>query len=228
MPTQPTQAQIKTWESFKAVAKRSDLEIRAAMLRFKQVQTLHRFLTERGMPIWFDVEQLAAEARFVYNRNERIKKCIEQVELGRFGLRFERGEIDIMAPPGTTSDEIAPYQFRGFPIIIIGAVVAYAIIEIIADQRQKAYDTYRKASNIVAHGDEQLCADPNSQQCRDWEAVKAENNFEEQNSNIGGLFDDAKEWPTTVKNWLKGAAGGLAIAAIAVAAFLLWSKRDAR
>jgi hypothetical protein len=224
---QPTQAQIRTWLSIKDVAKRCDIEIRAMQERFKQVQIYHAFCTSKNLPITFDARALSSEALQVYDRNERLKKAIGAVELEKFGLRFRGNEVDIMAPPGTTGDEIGPYQLTGWPIIIVGVVVVYAVIEIIADQRQRAYDTYRKASNIVEHGDAQLCADPTSQTCADWRAVKAENSFEEQNGNIAGLFDEAKDWPEKVKNWFKAAGSGIAFAAVIVAGYLLWERKKA-
>jgi hypothetical protein len=225
-PTQPTEAQVKTWESFKGVAHRADLETRAAMIRFNQVKLLYEFQMTHDLPVTFDQEQLSREARLIYDRNERIKKAIEQVELGNFGLRFRANEMDIMAPSGTSGDMIAPYQFSGWFVFIAGVVVAYAIIEIIADQRQRAYDTYRKCTNIIEHGDEQLCADPSSQTCTDWRRVKIENDIEEQNGNIAGLFNEAKNWPEKVKNWLKAAGSGIAIAAVIVAGFLLWQRKN--
>lgn len=225
-PTQPTQAQLKTWQSVKDVAKRCDLEIRAMQERFKQVQIYHAFCTSKNLPVTFDAAALSAAAQLIYNRNERLKKAIGAVEMEKFGLRFRGGEIDIMAPPGTTSDEIAPYQLSGWFIIIAGVVVVYAVIEIIADQRQRAYDTYRKASNIVTHGDAQLCSDPTSQTCADWQQVKEENNFEEQNGSIAGLFDEAESWPDKVINFSKNVGIGIGIAAVIVAGVMLWQRKN--
>jgi hypothetical protein len=196
----PTPAQVERWESFKGVAKRRDIEIRATMIRFQQLQTLHNFLTANNLPVNFDAPGIAAAAQNLYQNNERLKRCIEQVELG----------------------------FSGWFVFIAGVIVVYAAIEVLADMSQRNHDLYEKATRVIEHADTELCADPQSQKCIDWNKAKADNNFDEQHGTIFGLFDEAKNWPNKVKPALAGLTTGLIIAAVAVGIFLLWDKKRGR
>lgn len=223
----PTQQQIQTWQSFKGMSKRLDLEIRATGERIKQLQTVHAFKRANNLPVHFDPLIVSGEARQIWARNERLKRAIEQVELGHFGLRFRGSDLDIMAPAGTSADQIAPYQLGVvWPVIIIGVVVVYAVVEIWADLRQRNHDLYEKASNLVETADAQLCADPQSQTCIDWQNAKSSNNFDEQSRTIGGLFEEAEQWPDKIKSAASWFTGGVAVVAVLVAGYLLWQKKE--
>lgn len=63
-----------------------------------------------------------------YNRLARV---MAKVEIGKYGVRFEGDDFDIMAPPNITDDELAIDRWQGFglvlTVIIVGALVVSAI-----------------------------------------------------------------------------------------------------
>lgn len=224
--TKPTQAQVAFWDAFKQVARRAALETQSTMLEFEQLKTLYAFRQSKGMPVGFDPVAIAAQAKTVYDRGEKLKNSISGVELGTLGLRFGSGEIDIMAPPGTSDDVIANYALNGWPIIIAGIVVGGSIIAWLSASRQQASELGGKLSALKDDGDSLMCADPSSQLCAEWTKAKELSGYERRENVIDQIEQQAAALPDAVKKFSAGLGVGVAVAAVAVAGYLLWAKKS--
>jgi len=224
---EPTNAQIEVWQSFKAVAKRADLEIRATQLTVEQLAVISAFYKSKNMPP-MPIGPLLAKAAEIHRKNERLKEVIIAVELEKLGLRFEDGDIDIMAPPGTNSDVIAQYQLNGLPIIIVGIAVGVAIIAYIAALRQQNAEVFSKLSALKDDAESMLCAEPSSAQCTEWKIAKESAGYDRRENAIDQVSEAAENLPDTVKKLAMGAGIGIAVAVLGAAAYLLWNKKNAR
>lgn len=82
-----------------------------------------------GFEIWND-KQTDDIKKLTENFN-RLSRVMAKVELGTYGVRFVGDDIDIMAPPNITDDELAIDRWQGFglvlTVIVIGALVVSAI-----------------------------------------------------------------------------------------------------
>lgn len=208
LAVKPTGAQVALWERFKQVAKRADLEIRANKLRAVNLALGVQFAKRKGIPLNVDAAGLLEQVKRIDAKNERLKNVIMAVELEELGLRFVNNDIDIMAHPGTSPDLVAKYQLSGWPIIVAGIVVVTVVIGWLAALRQQNAELESKLSASIDDVDALLCGDPGSDNCKEWNQIKAQNRYDERESMIAMLGQAAKNFPDTVK---KIASIGLAI-----------------
>lgn len=168
-----------------------------------------------GMPIahdpaWFDKLALIRKSA---NRNKRL---IDAVNSERLGLRFNNGDMDIMAPASMTADEVAEYQALGWIIIVSGIVVLAGVVAYITWLQKENEDLKTKFNNLLFASDKTFCRDPNSSVCQKWVDRKARENFEAKKGTIEQLESGIKSVAQTAK---KGLGIGIAIAIPLV----LWS-----
>ena len=227
--TAATPAQLGVWQSYQAVARRLDLEVKTMMLELEQLKTLHDFKTRKGLTVNFDPIQIAADAKTVFDKNEKLKTVIFAINTNELGLRFRGNELDVMAPAGTTDDQITPYHLSAaLLVIVIGVVVATSIIAYMAALRQQNYELHRKVSTLVDVGDSMLCADSSSPQCEEWKQEKEREGWNRRENVIDQTKQQLAGLPDKVKTLAQGLGIGFAVAAVAVAGFLLWDKKKSR
>lgn len=219
----PNAAQIRQWESFKQVAKRADLEIRATSLEVQNLALAVQFAKSKNIPINVDMPQIIAQTQDIAKINKRLKEAIIGVEVEDLGLRFRSNDIDIMAPAGTSPDMVNKYQLAGWIVIAVGIVIGMSIIAYMAALRQQNDELHAKVSVLVDEVDAQLCADPGSDLCKEWTETKQRERFLERQNLIDSLTQDASGLPDAVVK-IGGALTGVLIPIAIIAIAYAWSK----
>lgn len=218
----PNAAQIRQWESFKTVAKRADLEIRATGLEVQNLALAVQFAKSKNIPINVDMPQIIAQTQDIAKINKRLKEAIIGVEVEDLGLRFSNNDIDIMAPAGASPDMVNKYEL-GWIVIAVGIVIGMSIIAYMAALRQQNSELHAKVSVLVDETDTMLCADPNSDLCKEWTETKQRERFLERQNLIDSLTQDAAGLPDAVVK-IGGALTGVLIPIAIIAIAWAWSK----
>jgi hypothetical protein len=143
------------------------------------------------------------------SRDIRIQRTIGDVELERLGLRESGDDIDIMAPPGTTDDELSQYRDLGWIPIAIGVVVVIGVLAMLYHEHQEANELRKKYKPLYDLANDKLRGDPQ------WEEKKRSVEFARRKSTWERL-------ETAAKSLVGGAKIGIAIA-IPIAILVLWS-----
>jgi hypothetical protein len=218
----PTAAQIRQWSSFKQVAKRTNLEVRATSLEVQNLSLLVGFTKSKNVPFAVDLPAIVAEFKQINTRNERLKEAILQVELGAFGLRFTKNDIDILAPPGTSDDIVTKHQL-GWLVYAIGITIGIGVIAYMAALRHQNAELNAKVSSLVDEGDSLLCADPNSAQCQEWTETKQKERFDARENLIDSITGQAQGLPDAVVK-IGGALTGVLIPIAVIVGAWAWAK----
>lgn len=213
----PVDTEIKRvdaqWKKSKKQASALNLRVNALGERFKilsdaiMISAAKQIQLPNLLPWINDFKQLQKD-------DQRLQKIVADVELGKLGLRESEqkpGDIDVMAPPGTTEDELVDYNI-GWVLIAIGVVVAIGLVAIFAYKTAKANQLKNQYLPLYNYCDNKLSGDP------EWEAKKR-SVFSERKSTWERLENAANRI-------VGGASTGLMIA-IPVAALVLmsWLKK---
>lgn len=210
----------RRWSIFKASVNNCSLIVEANGVRLDLLRSGVEFGKTIGVsvPVKSDWWIYVDESRKAVMRFQRLIKFVDKEELA---LRFTTNDIDIMAPPGTTDDEIAQYQKFGF---IIAATIGYIVIvsavyttttylftknEKLAEQVNN--QIYLNEVNFGKHKDPEVR--------QRWQQLKTDKNFQPKKSVIKSLTDGI----TDLGDFLKEKTGmGLTIAVPIIALLLLW------
>lgn len=215
----PTRAELRQWEKFLRDTDRVGRKILANSARSMMATRLTQFATKRGIDI--PAIDPADEKKLVQVANDwrNIKRAIAHVENYDLGLRFRDGEIDIMAPPNYTPEQIAAMNLSGWfiPIVVGIVVVGGIVIRMLQldeenDRLQANYDA------MIAASEKRICADPGSADCKAWQVEKTETDYNQKAS----LIDEIKNSLSSVGQTAKTGIGvGLAIAVPLIAWMVL-------
>ena len=98
------------------------------------------------------------------------------VQSGRLGVRLSSSgtDIDLMAPAGTSPEEIQG-MFSGVVIIAIGVVVVVSLVVTAIGALNEAVKVEERAKNLVAGADQLLSNDPLKKS--QWESLKKTENW---------------------------------------------------
>jgi len=147
-----------------------------------------------------DLEPWISDFQELQRDNDRLQKIIRDVELGKLGLREsiqKSGDIDVMAPPGTSNDIVADYQL-GWVLLVIGIVVAVGLVAIFAYKTAKANQLEHQYKPLYNYCDSKLRGNP------EWEQKKRSVFVERQTT--------WQKFEKAAKKIIGGAGAGLAIA----------------
>lgn len=213
----------RRWKLFKTATRNLELLTESNGIRLNLMQAAVDFGSQNGITVSHNPEDLKyvdVTRKFV----NRSKRLIDAVELEELALRFTHNDIDIMAPPGTTSDEIAQYQSLDFFIVATITYVVvwssiYAATTYALDHSEKLATTnnnqiYKNDMNFGTHKDPQIR--------QRWKEMKKEKDFQPKKSIIGDLMDGIQGLGDFMK---KKAGMGLVIAVPVIAALLFLSLR---
>lgn len=154
-------------------------------------------------PQWWDKLSLSQKAV------SRSKRLITAVEANILGLRFTKDDIDILAPPGMTDDEVAEYQSLGWFLLVAGIVVIYGVYKYTSWLLDENEDLATKLNNVLYAADSNFCADSKSAVCSLWLKKKQSQGFDKKKSAIEKLESGIKKIGEVAKT---GIGVGLAIA----------------
>lgn len=222
--TAPSPGQLEIWQSFKAVFARADLEVNITSWTAENCAMAVQFAHSKNLAPTVDITGLLSELQAVRGRREKLKEAILGVELEKLGLRFQGGDIDLMAESGTSGDVVAHYQLTGWHIILAGIVVGGAIIAYMAALRHQNHELHGKLSGITDDMNALLCGDSSSALCAEWEAAREQNGYNQRENMIDQAQAAADALPDVVK---KAASWGLSIGIplALVAAVFLWRDK---
>lgn len=210
-----TAKQKKLWRDYKRNVENIDLRCQANAVRVQMCYAALDFGNRNNLPIAFDTQAFDKHFMLVRAVN-RAKRLIDAVESEKLGLRFTHGDIDIMAPPDMTADEIAEFQMMGFVLIAVGVVVIAGIIAtqiIWNNESLKLTDEY---NHLLEQSDNKYCADPASPTCAAWLNRKKAEGFKPKKNIIERLESGIKAVASSATSGL-----GIGIAlAIPLAAYI--------
>lgn len=168
-----TPRQVAKFEKIKKLGSAINQYAKAAKMRAETIAEGVRIGRENGVSLP-DAISFISEVQNFQETDRKLQLIIGAVMVGDLGVRDSSisNDIDIMAPAGTTDDELIQYQLSGIPLIVIGVVVVYGIITVAYSQYHRAERIKSKYNEAKAYVDDRLCADPGSPQCSEWETFK--------------------------------------------------------
>jgi len=122
----PTLQQIALWDSWR---KRWDKKIRPLTKQTLAIceysAKLQVFLDDLNFPVNIWDDSKTEDIKYILDVFNRVESSVSKVDLQIYGLRFDNDDIDIMAPPNMTSEQILDDEFIlqetfGFVFIVIG------------------------------------------------------------------------------------------------------------
>lgn len=223
--TTATASQLKTWESYKQVAKRMNLETQALQKQTELLVLTVGFAQRNGKATNINLAQKIESAKSLVSKEQKLQHIIGAVETGDLGLRFRGGDFDIMAPADMSPDELAQYQLGSIHIIVAGILVAATAIAYMAYLRDKIAEEEAINSAIVDDVDALLCNDQNPELCTEWSQIKTQNRYMERRS----FIDRLKAMANALPDFVTKAFGLAATVAGGIAIFYLvslWRKNE--
>jgi len=161
-----------------------------------------KFAAENRVALPFSAE---VRARQLEDRKytARLRKLILGVESNRLGLRFQGGDIDVMAPSSWNQDQVAEYSQLGWILIVSGIVVVGAIVAHSLWLFAREKEIREKYNELLKTADQKFCADPKSPLCAKWLTKKKAENFEPRKSTIQILESGITEIASSTGSALK-------------------------
>lgn len=216
--TEATQKQVAKFEKFKKIGSAINKYAKAAKMRGETIAEGIRIGRDNGVSLP-DAVAFISEVQNFQETDRKLQLIISAVLVGDLGIRdsSRNNDLDIMAPSGTTDDELMQYQLGSITAIVIGVVVLYGAITVAYSQYQRAERIKAKYTEAKAYVDNRLCADPSSPQCAEWKAFKSSPSQTERESFWDNLEKLAKRIAESV---IGGTKWGL-IVGIPLGIFLL-------
>lgn len=223
-----SRSQLRVWNQARRYATGLNKEVQALALRGENLYRAVQISEQHGIVI-SGAQQWLAEVETAVIRDQRIQRTISELLTGRLGLRdSERfpGDLDVMAPVGTTDDALTQYyrseDHFGFPwLIVIGVVVAVGLVAALLHEHQAASELRHEAKPLLKIADELLCADPAAPACRAWMDEKRKADFQNRKSAYERLEEGAKKLFGALQ---VGLAIGIPIALLILA--MSWTKKE--
>jgi hypothetical protein len=209
----PTAAEVRLFARFCNELERLDRVVSSAGLRMQNIYTAARFAAAAGAPV---ISVSETEEELYYALRDRVRQ-LRAAERGvidwRAGIRqtFDGRDIDIVLFPGQ--------QLGAIPLVIpalIGVVIAAAAVAAAVSAIMEAQELQRKFNAIMETADRELCKDPTSELCQNWQVEKASKNWQK-NKSIAESIGSAVEK-------IGGGLGLGLIVALGIFAFLKGKK----
>lgn len=210
-----TAKQKRLWRDYKRNVENIDLRLQANAVRIQMCYAALDFGNRAGAPIAFDTQAFDKHFMLVKAVN-RAKRLIDAVENEKLGLRFAHGDIDIMAPPDMTADQIAEYHLMGFVLIAVGVVVIAGIIATQIVWNNESLKQTDQFNRLLKTADNKYCADPASPTCAAWLNRKKAEGFKQKKNIIERIEGGIKG---VVSSATSGLGIGIALA-IPLAAYV--------
>lgn len=159
----------------------------------------------------------APSARAAAYDSHRLDWWISESIAGRLKLERNGNDWRLLAPAGTTDDQVTAYQYPQLGVIpaIVWAVVVVVSLGVycakLLGDLHAANDT---VDTLKAQGRAQLCADPSSPQCQEWLAVEKSASYRKDQSFIESLS-------TGIGDFFSGAKNLLIVAGVALIGYQL-------
>lgn len=170
----PTASEVRLFARFCVELERLDRVVSAAGLRLQNIYTAARYAAVVGAPV---ISVSETEEELYYSLRDRVRqlRAAERAVIDwRAGIRLtDNGrDIDIALFPG--------YELSGIPLIIpalIGVVIAAAAVAACVHSILEAQEIQRKFNAVMEVADKELCKDPTSDTCQNWQVEKVQKNW---------------------------------------------------
>lgn len=200
--------QQRRWAYLKAAVRNAELIMEANGIRADMARTAIDFGKKYSvsLPHNPDIFQKQDILRKGINR---IKKLIDAAESEKLGVRFTKQDIDIMALPEMTDDEIAEYHNLGFVFVLVGVAIIVGAVgyAYMVDGENKNLRT--DFNQLLNTYDLHYCADPTSDMCKNYQDTKVDHNFVAKAGTIDQLEKGVKDLGKFIA---ENAGTGIAIA----------------
>ena len=219
-----TAKERRKWLDFKDKVKALSLEVSANRLTLANLHTVERFAEEHKIDI-LTVSDADKKLDMIIKAAKRLEKWIRLVDDGILGIRFKDGDFDIMAPQGTTDDQLVEYQsFSGWPFVIAIGVIVFVSAVFYTMMIRDENDKLRKDFNrVIYDAESRFCAVPGSPACEAWLQKREDSGY---NENLS-LMDEIKlQLKTIGKGAAKGAGILLLVGIPALILYLTTRKKE--
>lgn len=211
-----TAAQTRQWGKVVKSATALNMRNKALGLRAKNLIDIVDIARQGGVDLPRVTEYLQA-INTEQELDRKIQLAIGAVMTHDLGIRFRAGDIDLMAPPGTSDDELAQYQGLGVVLILTGIVVVASIAWTLAKRHDQVKLIRSKYIPLIRYSESVICADPTSDMCQKYKQKKQSIEFKSREYAAAQSEDGAD----TIMNTLQtGVKWGIAIAIPLIVIFL--------
>lgn len=203
----PTSKELALWDKAQAIAKRVNLLSYIVKLQYRNILLTHQFAVDNQIvlnePTLPDTEKIMLEALTEIEKLKDVMCEVNQLELG-VRLSTSGEDLDIIDPSQTS------LSFGWIIPVIIGSVIVAGIIARWAYLEIEVSEVTDDYNGILSRSDKFICgSDPNSEQCKKWEAQKQSNGYQKRETLIGSAKGALKAIGSGAKT---GLGAGLALA----------------
>jgi hypothetical protein len=183
-----TTAEMAKWDKLVKIARAINLRTQAAAVGARNISAAVDIGRQHGITLPGSAEQLADVAD-LQERDDKLQHIIGAVEMEELGLRFTRGDIDIMALPGATDEELAQYRGFGLVGIIIGIVIVAGAIALGVHFFMESTKIAKRNKILERRNDELL----SGQALTDWQQYRQSVAYTDNQSFYEDLMETADE-----------------------------------
>lgn len=206
----PTLAEQKKWDDMLLLAEKVKKKTFSNIVRAENVKIISAFGVRKGLLLpsisAVDAKRLVA----VVAEFAQIQRGIQAVDRLELCVKFQNGDIDIMAPPWYTKEQIASYNLSGwFVPIIIGIAALAGLIGRLYDIEKENNELAAKYDAVLKASEKRICDNPDSAECKEWQKEKEPSGYVKNEGIIGQIAGSISDFGKTAK---KGVGIGLAIA----------------
>lgn len=165
----PTSAERAQWQKAADLCDRVGRKIFANSARALNAEIIKRYAFKYNL----QVPQLAADltSRFQATANEwkKIRRAMSYVESYDLGVQFAAGDINIVAPPSYTKEQIQALNLSGWFIpIAVGFVIFAGVVARLYYIEKENDRLTAELETVIKASEKRICTDPNSAECKNW------------------------------------------------------------
>lgn len=221
--TELTPAQSRQWGKVVKSSAALNMRTKALGIRAKNLIDAVNIAREGGVDLSGITDYLVS-VDVAQQKDSKLQLAIGAVMTGDLGVRFRGGDIDIMAPPGTSDDELAQYHGFGIVMIVIGIVVVASIAWTLATRHDENKLLKRKYDKAIREADSIICANPSSPMCQKWTEKKRSVEHMKRKTAFERLENGAQSIMSSI---VSGSKWGVALAIPLIVLFVSnWLKRS--
>lgn len=222
MSREMTGAELRVWNKFKKSVKLAHLESLISFWREGQLNIQIRFAKRHALPVSTVPQKSIDELTEVRKKIDHLARLIGFAESGEIGVSFSKGDMNFVAPKGTTTEQMAIYtSLGGGPAIIVGIIIIVAVVAYIYYLRKLNAEREKMLKKMVKHNNDRFCKNKNTSECQAWLKERETEGYNRNDLEISGLTETINEVGSTL---LSGGKWGIGIAIPLVVAYMLWQK----
>lgn len=214
----PTAKEVSLWERASKIADRVTLTSHSMKLQYMNLLMAYQFAKTHGVSLPTDeMSMLEPRMQGALSAIERLKDDMADVRYLRSGIRVSADgtDLDILQPTSQSLGWILP--------VVIGAVIVVGIIARWIHLETEVQTISDQYNGILRHADLELCKDPSSQTCKDWETTKSHGAYSQRETVIDSVKNAVTKIGSSVS---RGLGAGLMLAIPVLMMLYLPRKKD--